>query len=110
MLPSEDWSILCERATAIHRIVSEAPLSVLPPTHLTLDERNREAIKQVLTTEEKRVTALLFGVGGYDLTTMDGICEVMGMNKPQVQVVKTRALRKMRRHQSLAFLKDYLND
>ena len=109
MLPSEDWSILCERATAIHRIVSEAPLSIIPTGHLTHDERSREAIKQVLTVDEKRVIALLFGVGGSDITSMDDICFVMGMTKPQVQVVKTRALRKMGRHQSLTFLRDFLN-
>jgi DNA-directed RNA polymerase sigma subunit (sigma70/sigma32) len=109
MMPSDEWSILCERATAIHRIVSEAPPSKIPPSELTIDERNREAIKKVLTPIEKRVTALLFGVGGFDDMSMDGICEVMDMTKPQVQVVKIRALRKLRRHQSLEFLKGYLD-
>jgi DNA-directed RNA polymerase sigma subunit (sigma70/sigma32) len=109
MLPSYEWSVLCERATAIHRIVSEAPPSKIPESERTVDERNREAIKKVLTPSEKRVTALLFGVGGFDDMSMDGICEVMGMTKPQVQVIKTRALRKLRRHQSIEFLKDYLD-
>ena len=109
MMPSEVWSSYCERAAAIYRVTSVNYIEEKPLPERNLNDHRKEALKQVLTREEKQVVSLLFGVGGFDRMDMEGVCDVMRMSERQVKVVKVRALRRLKRHQSIAYLKDYLD-
>ena len=73
-------------------------------------KQHKEMLGRVLQPNEKQVLTLRFGIGQQGEKTLAEVGMVLGVNPQRVRQIEQQALRKLRTHPKLKYLKDYLGE
>ncbi len=65
---------------------------------------------RILNSQEKKVIALRFGIPDDNNMTLEQVGKNLGLTRERVRQIEQKALKKLRGHPSLKFLKDYLDE
>jgi RNA polymerase primary sigma factor len=77
---------------------------------MTDRKQHKEMLGRVLQPNEKQVLALRFGIGQQGDRTISEVSMVLGITPQRVRHIEQQALRKLRTHPRLQYLKDYLGE
>lgn len=75
---------------------------------LHLLKQNVNEALDSLSSREKLVIQMRFGIGGYHESTLDEIGQSIGVTRERIRQLEDKAMRKLRLMQSIKNLKDYL--
>ena len=71
--------------------------------------KRKELLGKVLTSKEKEVLTLRFGIGISREQTLAQVGGTLRINPHQVHAIEVTALKKLRTHPRIQSLRDYLN-
>jgi len=75
----------------------------------SIKEKRADMLGKILTPREKEVINLRFGFGSVDAMTLAQVGDNMGVTRERIRQIEKKALKKLRGHPRLQFLKDYLD-
>jgi RNA polymerase primary sigma factor len=86
--------------------------SLYRPSNKEFDAENKRAeiLGRILNNQEKKVIALRFGIPDDNNMTLEQVGKNLGLTRERVRQIEQKALKKLREHPSLKFLKDYLDE
>ena len=86
--------------------------SLYSPRNKEFDTGNKRAeiLGRILNSQEKKVIALRFGIPDDNNMTLEQVGKNLGLTRERVRQIEQKALKKLREHPSLKFLKDYLDE
>ena len=73
-------------------------------------QQRKEMLGKVLTAREKKVLTLRYGIGVQGEQTLAQVGLSLNVTRERVRQIEQTALKKLRTHPRLQFLKDYLGD
>ena len=71
--------------------------------------KRKEMLGKVLTSKEKEVLTLRFGIGISKEQTLAQVGSIMRLHPQRIHKIEVDALKKLRTHPRLQYLRDYLN-
>ena len=72
-------------------------------------EKQKDMLSKVLNEREKRIISLRYGFATGDALTLEQVGEIMGVTRERIRQIESKALKKLRGHPRLQYLKDYLH-
>ena len=76
---------------------------------LSEKESRKVMLSKILTDQEKHVVTLRFGFGVKDAMTLQEVGDNLGVTRERIRQIEHKALKKLRGHPRLKYLRDYLN-
>lgn len=67
-----------------------------------------EMLGKILNAREKEVISLRFGFATGNALTLQEVGDLMGVTRERIRQIEVKALKKLRHHPRLKFMKDYL--
>ena len=71
--------------------------------------KRKEMLGKVLTSKEKEVLTLRFGIGISKEQTLAQVGSITRLQPQRIHKIEVDALKKLRTHPKLQYLRDYLN-
>ena len=109
MISNEQWASQHELTIDAHKLSCESRVGNKDKTCLSAKEKRKDMLGRILTPHEKRVISLRFGIGTDNTLTLEEVGKSMGLTRERIRQIEQKALKKLREHPSLKFLKDYLD-
>ena len=75
-----------------------------------IKDKRSAMLKKILNNQEKEIISLRFGIPDDNNMTLEQVGKNLGLTRERVRQIEKKALDKLRGHQSLKFLKDYLDE
>ena len=72
-------------------------------------QKRTDVLVRILTDREKKVLTLRFGFGVRDAMTLQEVGDNMGVTRERVRQIEGKALKKLRGHPRLRYLREYLD-
>ena len=110
MLSNEDYSAKVEKYRTLSKMFSKNIGH--SPSIKKSDARDKRAeiLRRVLNSQEKKILSLRFGIPDGNNMTLEQVGKNLGLTRERVRQIEQKALKKLREHPSLKFLKDYLDE
>jgi len=108
MQSNEDYSATVEKYRTLNQMFKKD----MKDSSSNKDARKKRAeiLRRVLNNQEKKILSLRFGIPDGNDMTLEQVGKNLGLTRERVRQIEQKALKKLREHPSLKFLKDYLDE
>ena len=108
MQSNEDYSTAVEKYRALNKMF----IKNIEDSSSNKDAREKRAelLSGVLNKQQKDIISLRFGIPDDNNMTLEQVGKNLGLTRERVRQIEQKALKKLREHPSLKFLKDYLDE
>ena len=108
MNSSEDYSATVEKYRTLNKMFSKDMKD--SSSNKDAREKRAEMLRRVPNVQEKKIISLRFGIPDGNNMTLEQVGKNLGLTRERVRQIEQKALKKLREHPSLKFLKDYLDE
>ena len=109
MMSNEQWAAQYELAIDSYKLTSGGYVFNINKGSLSAKEKRKDMLGRILTPREKQVIFLRFGIGTDDALTLEEVGKSMRLTRERVRQIEQKALKKLREHPRLQFMRDFLN-
>ena len=108
MEPNENYSARIEKYRTVNKIFNIDKKD--SSSNKDARKKRAELINRILNSQEKEIISLRFGIPDDNNMTLEQVGKNLGLTRERVRQIEQKALKKLREHPSLKFLKDYLDE
>ena len=108
MLSNEDYSATVDKYRTLNKMFNKNKKA--SSSNKDARKKRAEILRRVLNTQEKQIISLRFGIPDGNDMTLEQVGKNLGLTRERVRQIEQKALKKLREHPSLKFLKDYLDE
>ena len=108
MQSNEDFSTTVEKKRTLNKMFNKNKKA--SSSNKDAREKRAEVINRILNSQEKEIISLRFGIPDDNNMTLEQVGKNLGLTRERVRQIEQKALKKLREHPSLKFLKDYLDE
>ena len=109
MQSNEDYSATVEKYRTLNKIFIDKDKKD-SSSNKDARKKRAEILRRVLNNQEKKILSLRFGIPDGNDMTLEQVGKNLGLTRERVRQIEQKALKKLREHPSLKFLKDYLDE
>ena len=108
MLSNEDYSATVDKYRTLNKMFNKNKKA--SSSNKDAREKRAEVINRILNSQEKEIIRLRFGIPDDNNMTLEQVGKNLGLTRERVRQIEQKALKKLREHPSLKFLKDFLDE
>ena len=108
MQSNEDFSTTVEKKRTLNKMFNKNKKA--SSSNKDAREKRAEVLNRILNSQEKEIISLRFGIPDDTNMTLEQVGKNLGLTRERVRQIEQKALKKLREHPSLKFLKDYLDE
>ena len=108
MQSNEDYSAAVDKYRTLNKMFNKNKKA--SSSNKDAREKRAEVINRILNSQEKEIISLRFGIPDDNNMTLEQVGKNLGLTRERVRQIEQKALKKLREHPSLKFLKDYLDE
>jgi RNA polymerase sigma factor (sigma-70 family) len=108
MQSNEDYSATVDKYRTLNKMFNKNKKA--SSSNKDAREKRAEVLNRILNSQEKEIISLRFGIPDDNNMTLEQVGKNLGLTRERVRQIEQKALKKLREHPSLKFLKDYLDE
>jgi len=108
MQSNEDYSATVDKYRTLNKMFNKNKKA--SSSNKDAREKRAEVINRILNSQEKEIIRLRFGIPDDNNMTLEQVGKNLGLTRERVRQIEQKALKKLREHPSLKFLKDFLDE